>query len=95
VCARSWLAPQRPRKPRESMVVQAQYACKLAVARSKKQHFDRRLCSHRFWASWLLCPRIEIAYYLSEFEATHPELVSAHDRWTDGRAEGVTLLQDG
>lgn len=31
---------------------------------------------YRFWTSWLLCPRIEIAYYLSEFEAMHPQLVS-------------------
>ena len=31
---------------------------------------------YRFWTSWLLCPRIEIAYYLSEFEPVHPQLVS-------------------
>lgn len=29
----------------------------------------------KFWTAWLLCPRLEVAYFASKFDTHHPELV--------------------
>lgn len=47
----------------------------LLVRPCAQQAFHVTLLFCRFWISWLLCPRVEIAYYLDEFKSTHPQLV--------------------
>lgn len=75
-CARGATLPlARARPPDSRTAATRRYLYHFEYKKTLRPLFYKDGTGLGFWTSWLLCPRLEIAYYLSEFEETHPDLV--------------------